>query len=278
MGSENFYPEERPVHQVTVDGFWIDEHPVTVAEFQRFVKATGYVTLAERPLDPTRYPEADPNLLVPGALVFPKASAPVDLRDYRNWWEYVPGAQWRHPGGPGTTLHGRERHPVTQVAHEDAQGLRQLGRQGAPNRSRMGVRDSERGRGQDVRMGRRVRPDEQDDGGRRPSGRSRRTGAVTMTWPATRFNGQPTTSRSIRTRWSRPAALRATPGVTHPDESYGHDQPGADIPRLVTKGGSHLCAPNYCLRYRPAARQGEAVDTSTGHIGFRCVLRGPAGP
>jgi formylglycine-generating enzyme required for sulfatase activity len=94
MGSENFYPEERPVHRVRVDGFWIDEHPVTVAEFRRFIKATGYVTVAERPLDAAKYPDADPDLLVPGALVFQKASAPVDLGDYRNWWRYVPGARW----------------------------------------------------------------------------------------------------------------------------------------------------------------------------------------
>ena len=121
MGSENFYVEERPVHDVAVDGFWIDEHTVTVAEFRRFVKATGYVTLAERPLDAAQYPEADPALLIPGALVFRKATAPVDLRDYRNWWEYVPGASWTHPEGPGSTLHGRDRHPVTQVAFEDAE-------------------------------------------------------------------------------------------------------------------------------------------------------------
>src|SRR5512132_3625506 len=120
MGSEDFYPEERPVHDVGVDGFWIDEHTVTVAEFRRFVKATGYVTLAERPLDPAQYPDADPELLVPGALVFRKASAPIDLSDYRNWWEYVPGASWRHPEGPGSTLHGRDRHPVTQIAYADA--------------------------------------------------------------------------------------------------------------------------------------------------------------
>ena len=101
MGSEDFYPEERPVRHVEVDGFWIDHHPVTVAEFRRFVKATDYVTLAERPLDPTVYPDADPELLVPGALVFRKTAGPVNLGDYRNWWAYVPGASWRHPEGPG---------------------------------------------------------------------------------------------------------------------------------------------------------------------------------
>src|SRR6266487_595993 len=112
MGDERFYPEERPVHRVTVDGFWMDEHPVTNAEFRRFVKATGHVTMAERPPDPADYPDADPALLVAGSLVFQRSSGPVDLRDYRNWWAYVPGACWRRPEGPGSSLDGRERHPV----------------------------------------------------------------------------------------------------------------------------------------------------------------------
>jgi formylglycine-generating enzyme required for sulfatase activity len=119
MGSADFYPEERPVHEVTVDGFWMDEHQVTVAEFRRFVKETGYVTVAERPLDPTDYPDADPNLLVPGSLVFRKTNGPVPLDDYRNWWHWMPGAQWRHPSGPESGLDGKDRHPVTHVAWDD---------------------------------------------------------------------------------------------------------------------------------------------------------------
>ncbi len=104
MGSAGFYPEERPVHRVSVDGFWIDTRPVTVEEFRRFVKATGYITAAQRPLDPAEYPDADPALLVPGSLVFHRTAGPVDLRDYRNWWAYVPGASWQH------TLRGRARN------------------------------------------------------------------------------------------------------------------------------------------------------------------------
>src|SRR5512133_1937944 len=119
MGSEDFYPEERPVHQVKVDGFWMDSHPVTNAEFRRFVKATGHVTVAERPPEAADYPDADPDLLVPGALVFRPSSGPVDLRDWRTWWAWVPGASWRSPERPGSTLHGRERHPVVQVCYQD---------------------------------------------------------------------------------------------------------------------------------------------------------------
>jgi formylglycine-generating enzyme required for sulfatase activity len=121
MGSERFYPEERPLRQVSVDGFLMDEHPVTAAEFRRFVRETGHVTVAERPLDPSLYPGAEPELLVPGSLVFRKAPGPVPLDDVRNWWAYVPDATWRRPGGKGTTINGRDRHPVVHVAFEDAE-------------------------------------------------------------------------------------------------------------------------------------------------------------
>jgi hypothetical protein len=124
MGSVRFYPEERPVHRVAVAGFWMDTHPVTVEQFRRFAKATGYVTVAERQPERADYPDADPDLLVPGSLVFRRTRGPVDLRDYRNWWAYVPGACWRHPEGPGSDCRRRERHPVTHVAYEDAEAMR----------------------------------------------------------------------------------------------------------------------------------------------------------
>src|SRR5262245_23125012 len=121
MGSEDFYPEEAPRRRIAVEGFWIDTRPVTVGEFRRFVRDTGYVTVAERPLDPDDYPDADPELLVPGALVFRPTRGPVDLNDYRNWWHYVPGATWQRPEGPASDTYTRGRHPVTQVAYEDAE-------------------------------------------------------------------------------------------------------------------------------------------------------------
>jgi len=120
MGSASFYAEEAPVHRVTVDGFWIDRHPITVRQFRRFVAETGHVTVAERPPDPAQYPDADPAPLTPGSLVFRKAPHRVSLDDHRRWWTYMPGACWRHPEGPGSDVHGRDRHPVTHIAHEDA--------------------------------------------------------------------------------------------------------------------------------------------------------------
>ncbi len=121
MGSADFYPEEQPVRSVAVDGFWMDAFPVTAASFRRFVRDTGYVTVAERPPDPADYPDADPDLLVPGSLVFRVPDGPVDLNDFRAWWEYRPGATWRRPAGKGSTINGRDRHPVVHVAYEDAE-------------------------------------------------------------------------------------------------------------------------------------------------------------
>src|ERR671910_3699716 len=120
MGSERFYPEERPVRGVAVGEFWIDRAPVTVGEFRRFVKATGHVSVAERPLAPETYPDADPELLVPGSLVFTPTRGPVPLDDVRSWWRYVPGACWHRPEGPRSDAYTRGRHPVTHVTHEDA--------------------------------------------------------------------------------------------------------------------------------------------------------------
>src|SRR5262249_44995166 len=120
MGSNNHYPEEAPAHQVSVDGFWMDKHTVTNAEFSRFVEATGHVTLAEKPANPADYPGAQPEMLAPSSVVFRKSSHPVDLRNHFNWWDYIRGANWRHPQGPQSTLQGLAKHPVVHIAFEDA--------------------------------------------------------------------------------------------------------------------------------------------------------------
>ncbi len=178
MGSEDFYPEERPVHRVSLDGFWIDERPVTAADYRRFVRASGYVTVAERPLDPDEYPDADPDLLVPGSLVFRKANGPVDLDDYRNWWEYLPGASWKRPGG-------RERRSTAATASGRPRrlrgrgGVRDLGRQGAALRGGVGVRRPRRPRRRRLRVGRRALP-------RRRGSREHLAGRVPLAEPEAR--------------------------------------------------------------------------------------------
>jgi len=280
MGSEQFYPEERPVRRVSVDGFWIDEHPVTGGEFRRFVKASGYVTWAEIAPDATDYPDADPELLVPGSLVFQRTQGPVDLRDYRNWWTWMPGAQWRHPEGLGSTLHGRERHPVTHVAYQDAVAYAEWAGKQLPTevqweRAARGGLDgmifcwgnefAPRGKMMaNTWQGEFPWDNRLLDGYERTSPVKKFPpngyGLYDMAGNVWEWTADPFTPDH-----SEPARPCCAP------ESARHTA-GDEFPRRVTKGGSHLCAPNYCLRYRPAARQGETVDTTTSHIGFRCVV------
>ena len=123
MGSDKHYPEERPVHRVTVDGFWIDRAPVTNQRFARFVEATGHVTFCEIPPRPEDYPGALPDKLFAGSLVFIKPPGKVDLRDFTNWWHWVKGANWRQPSGDGSSIAGRDEHPVVHVSYADAEAF-----------------------------------------------------------------------------------------------------------------------------------------------------------
>ena len=292
MGSDQFYPEEAPVHRVALDGFWIDEHPVTVAEFRRFVKATGHVSVAEVAPDPAEYPGADPALLVPGSLAFAPTEGPVDLRDFRNWWEWTPGAYWRCPEGPGSNVGGRELHPVVHVAYADALAYARWAGKELPTEAeweyaaRGGLEQNTFAWGDEFApRGRMMANTWQGEfpwqnllsdghagtspvGSFPPNGYGLydTTGNVwewTSDWFTPQHTGEP----------SKPCCVPRNPRVDSDTGSYGH---GEAIARKVIKGGSHLCAPNYCLRYRPAARQAEAIDTSTSHIGFRCVVRPPA--
>jgi formylglycine-generating enzyme len=278
MGSEDFYPEERPVRRVAVEGFWIDERPVTAADFRRFVKETGYATVAERPLEPSDYPDADPELLVPGSLVFRRTDGPVPLDDFRNWWEYLPGAFWKRPGGPGTTINGRDHHPVVHVAFEDAEAYASWAGKTLPTEAEWEYAARGGLDGAAFAWGDEHFPDGKP---------AANTWQGQFPWQNLKLDGHEGTSpvgsfspngyglydmTGNVWEWTTDF-FRATGNGDAPACCAPPVLEGERFPRRVIKGGSHLCAPNYCLRYRPAARQGEAVDTSTGHIGFRCLVR-----
>ncbi len=293
MGSNDFYPEERPVHRVAVDGFWMDEHPVTNAEFRRFVETTGYITIAERPPDPKDYPGVDPAFLVPGSLVFRRPPRRVNLRDHRAWWAYVPGASWRHPEGPESTVDDRVDHPVVHIAYEDTRAYADWAGKSLPTEAewefaaRGGLENAAFVWGDEFAPQGKLLANTWQ--GEFPWQNLRSDGyegtSPVHSFPANGYglydmagNVWEWTSDFFRRRHAeesvKPCCTPRNPRVERYDPTHASHLPDAHIPRRVVKGGSYLCAPNYCLRYRPAARQGEAVETSTSHIGFRCIVRG----
>jgi formylglycine-generating enzyme required for sulfatase activity len=296
MGSNVFYPEEQPAHQCSVEGFWIDPCPVTAAAYRRFVDATGYVTVAERPLDPASCPGADPALLVPGSLVFRRPHRPVPLHDFRAWWAYVPDACWRHPEGPDSTIEERDRHPVTHVAYEDALAYARWVGKDLPTEAewefaaRGGLNDAAYVWGDDFAPDGRMLANTWQ--GRFPWENLRLDGfegtspvdafppngygLCDMTGNVWEWTSDVFSPRHPPTR-VRPCCSPDKVHVALSQQTDAASHAHGVSPRRVIKGGSHLCAPNYCLRFRPAARQGEAADSSTCHIGFRCVLRPTGG-
>ena len=291
MGSDRFYPEEQPIHRVSVDELWVDEHPVTVAQFRRFVKDTGYVTDAEKAPAAEDYPDADPELLVAGSLVFGAASGPVPLNDWTQWWEWVPGADWRHPEGADSNLNGRDHHPVVHVTHADATAYAAWSGKRLPTEAewehaaRGGLDGAVYPWGDDpTPKGKQMANTWQGEfpwqnllldgfAGTSPAKQFPPNGyglydVVGNVWEWTDDFFTPLHTADV----SKPCCVPNNPRVESPDASYGHGQVGAQFARRVIKGGSHLCAPNYCLRYRPAARQGQTIDSSTAHLGFRCVV------
>ncbi|MGW6006961.1 formylglycine-generating enzyme family protein [Oerskovia enterophila] len=336
-GSTEFYPDEAPVHEVTVGPFEIEQHPVTNAQFAAFVDATGYVTVAERPLDPADYPGVAVEDLQPGALVFTPTAGPVNLSDWRQWWRWQPGARWSAPHGPGSSITGREDHPVVQVSFEDAQAYAAWAGRSLPTEAEWEYAGRGGLDGARFAWGDEYQPDgellanhwqgsfpyrntgAQGWVGTSPVGTfpANGFGLADMTgnvWEWTSSFYTPSHAADARTAEEVAAArdaltieipaccapsTGAAMAAAHPaphdplgsrstvegagDAPAGSSdalaaasaEPGSAIPRKVLKGGSHLCAPEYCLRYRPAARSPQAVDTATSHIGFRCVVRPP---
>src|SRR5262245_33824947 len=294
MGSDHHYPEEAPAHVVTVDAFWMDRYTVTNRDFQRFVQATGHVTLAERPVDPALYPGAKPELLVPSSVVFVKPAGRVDLRNAYNWWSYIPGADWRHPRGPQSSLQGLWDHPVVHVAFEDAAAYAKWAGKELPTEAewelaaRGGLDGAEFVWGDELA----------------PNGQLRaNTWQGEFPWQNTNDDGYEWTAPvgsfapngyglhemagnvwEWTTDWyssSHEGGASACCAPTNPrggrlEDSFDPRE-AIKIPRKVMKGGSYLCAPNYCRRYRPGARMAQPIDTSTCHLGFRCIVRSRGG-
>ena len=296
MGSDHHYPEEAPAHQVSVDGFWMDSSPITNAQFGRFVAETGYVTFCEIAPDASDYPDADPALLIPASVVFVPPVHRVGLEDHHQWWQLLAGADWRHPLGAGSSLDGRGDHPVVHVAYADAEAYARWAGKELPTEAEWEW--AARGAGGDTEF---AWGDELVPGGNHMAN----TFQGEFPWQDLAEDGYAGTSPvcsfpansyglsdMIGNVWewtgdwySQRHAEPATKSCCVPSNPRGGTREGSydpvhsqdSIPRKVMKGGSHLCAPSYCQRYRPAARMSQPIDTSTSHLGFRCVVRADNG-
>ncbi|MGP5217701.1 formylglycine-generating enzyme family protein [Arthrobacter rhombi] len=293
MGSEKFYPEESPVHQVRVGAFSMDVTAVTNAQYAAFVEATGYVTVAERIPERADFPDAPAENLQPGSLVFIPTRGPVDLRHISQWWRWKPGACWSHPYGPKSTIDRLLQHPVVHVAHEDASAYATWAGSVLPTESeweyaaRGGLEEADFTWGNQARPGGKIMANTWDgsDFPWRSTGESGflRTAPV-GSFPANGFGLHDMAGNVWE--WTDDwwtdrhpdhsegsCCLPGNPRGGDLEQSYDPAQPQFRIGRKVVKGGSHLCADSYCLRYRPAARRPQMTDTGTSHLGFRCLRR-----
>lgn len=284
MGSEDFYADERPVHERPIAAFRLDRFEVTNEDYGGFVDETGYVTVAERELDPALFPGADPADLVPGAMVFTPTPGPVDLDDWRAWWRWQPGACWRRPFGPQSSVDERMRHPVVHIAFEDAVAYADWAGARLPTEAeheyaaRGGLIGATFAWGDEMHPGGVVQAnswlgrfpyDSRGVGGTAPVGSypPNGYGLYDMTGNVWEWTSDYWTPRHLRLS-DRPV----DPGRRENMLAAASAQEGLPaIPRRVLKGGSHLCSPEYCLRFRPAARSPQAEDTAMSHIGFRCA-------
>jgi sulfatase modifying factor 1 len=291
MGSDDHYPEERPAHQVRVDPFAIAAHPVTNEQFTEFVEATDYVTVAERPLDPADFLGAPAENLLPGSLVFTRTAGPVDLGHLWQWWTWTPGASWRHPEGPNSTIRDRFSHPVVHVAHEDALAYASWVGGRLPTEAeweyaaRGGLEGTEFTWGNEPHPAGTIManvwdgPDfpwhstgESGFEGTSPAGSFPPNGyglfdMAGNVWEWT--DDWYTSSHPMDS--DKPCCVPTNPRGGSATGSLDPNQPMFSIPRKVIKGGSHLCADTYCRRYRPAARRPQMIDTGMSHIGMRVV-------
>lgn len=292
MGSDRHYPEEAPRHRVSVDGFWIDRTPVTNRQFGEFVNATGHLTEAQIVPKASDYPAAPPEMLYPGSLVFSPLPRVSDPADGSQWWSFVRGADWRRPYGPDSSIKGLDDHPAVHVSYSDAAAYARWVGKDLPTEAEWELAARGGLDGEDYAWGNTLMP-----GGRHMANIWQgnfpvqnlcedgyaRTSPV-MAFPANGYGLYDMIGNVWEWTadwWSpcheadaaRPSGITVNPRGGREEASYDPAEPNVRIPRKVLKGGSHLCAPNNCRRYRPAARHAEPVDTSTCHVGFRCVIR-----
>ena len=293
MGAQGFYADEGPVRDETVGAFWIDRTPVTNAAFGRFVAATGHVTLAETPPEPLGYPGMDPRLAQAGSIVFTPPDGPVDVEAGASWWSYVPGACWRRPLGPDGP-EAEPDHPVVHVVHADAAAFARWAGKSLPTEAEWEFAARGGLDGATYAWGEEMEPD-----GRRMAKiwrgafpwRNDASAGLERTAPVASHpaNGyglydmignvwEWTQDWYAATPGAAPARGCCGGGERRSEAEVRSRDPASaapHIPRRVLKGGSHICAPEYCRRYRPAARWAQPVDTSTSHVGFRCIARRP---
>jgi formylglycine-generating enzyme len=296
MGSDHHYPEEAPTHRVHVDAFSMHPTTVTNEQFAAFVAATGYVTVAERPLDPADFPGAPPENLVPGSLVFTMTPGPVDLRHLSQWWTWTPGASWRHPEGRRSTIVERSTHPVVHVAFEDAAAYADWAGEQLPTEAEWEYAARGGLDGRTFAWGAEW-SDEAVPGGRYLANywqgdfpwRNSRADGFAGTAPVGSFPPNDYGLHDMAgnvwewtTDWYSPrhpdepetdCCVPSNPRGPDVEASYDPGQPQFRVPRKVIKGGSFLCADNYCQRYRPAARRPQMIDTGMSHLGFRTIRR-----
>ena len=290
MGSDRHYLEEAPAHRVSVGGFWMDRFAVTNAQFRRFVEATRHVTLAERPPNPADYPGAKPEMLVAASVVFRQAPHRVSLQDRYTWWTYIPGADWRHPSGPGSSIAGLDQHPVVQVGFEDAEAYAAWAGKELPTEAewefaaRGGLDGAEFVWGDELAPGGRMMANTwQGEFPWQNLGTDGYEGTAPVgAFPANGYGLHEMAGNvwEWTTDWyqdhgkiQHACCTLDNPRGGGKADSFDPAMPHLPIPRRVMKGGSYLCAPNYCRRYRPAARMAQPIDTATCHLGFRCVVR-----
>lgn len=292
MGSNHHYPEERPAHQVSVSAFLIDRTLVTNRQFAAFVDATGYRTVAEIPPRAEDYPGALPDMLVAGSLVFTPTPGPVPLADWSQWWAWVPGACWRHPLGPGSDLDGLWDHPVVHVCHIDAAAYCAWAGKSLPTEAEWEYAAWAGTEGKEYAWGDALEPggrhmanlfqgdfpyrNSAADGFERtsPVGHYPPNGfglfdMIGNVWEWTEDWWTPRHAADA----AKPCCVPENPRGGTREASLDPRTPDIPIPRKVLKGGSHLCAPSYCRRYRPAARHAQTIESAMSHLGFRCVIR-----